>query len=84
MPSNTIQLLNFQGGIKAVVHTDAWQVMVMFLSVVGDITFLMRDFTFNQFAHVIKVVVTAIGTSMIGPTEIFKRAADGGRFELFK
>lgn len=24
----------FQGGIKAVVHTDAWQVIVMFISVV--------------------------------------------------
>lgn len=27
-------VLNFQGGIKAVVHTDAWQVIVMFISVV--------------------------------------------------
>ncbi|XP_037038899.1 sodium-coupled monocarboxylate transporter 2-like isoform X3 [Bradysia coprophila] len=49
------------GGIKAVVHTDAWQVMVMFLSV---------------------VVVTAIGTSAIGPTEIYKRAMDGGRLNF--
>lgn len=27
-------MLPFQGGIKAVVYTDAWQVMVMFLSMV--------------------------------------------------
>lgn len=31
-------ILYFQGGIKAVVHTDAWQVMVMFLSVVVVVT----------------------------------------------
>ena len=53
-----------KGGIKAVVHTDAWQVMVMFASV---------------------VVVTTLGTiSLGGPSEVFRRATEGGRIELFK
>lgn len=38
-PTNTLNLIHyFQGGIKAVVHTDAWQVMVMFISVVVVVT----------------------------------------------
>ncbi|KAH8237975.1 hypothetical protein KR032_009371, partial [Drosophila birchii] len=32
---NNVYILLFQGGIKAVVHTDAWQTMVMFLSVMA-------------------------------------------------
>lgn len=37
----------FQGGIKAVVHTDAWQVMVMFLSVVGVVVCLAQIMKIN-------------------------------------
>jgi solute carrier family 5 (sodium-coupled monocarboxylate transporter), member 8/12 len=47
-----------------VVQTDAWQVMVMFLSV---------------------VVVVILGTIAVGgPTEVFRRASEGGRLEIFK
>lgn len=28
-----VNILHFQGGIKAVVHTDVWQVIVMYISV---------------------------------------------------
>lgn len=51
------------GGIKAVVHTDAWQVMVMFMSV---------------------CVVAALGTFALGGLdEVFRRATEGGRVDLF-
>ncbi|GAB0091239.1 sodium-coupled monocarboxylate transporter 2 [Sergentomyia squamirostris] len=51
------------GGIKAVVHTDAWQIVVMFISV---------------------FVVATLGTIALGgPAEVFRRATEGGRVEIF-
>lgn len=37
---------------------------------------------FQFFNH--QVVVTSIGTSSIGPGEVFNRALDGGRLNFFK
>lgn len=52
------------GGIRAVVATDAWQVMVMFIAA---------------------VVVSIVGTVYIGgPSEVFKRASEGGRLIFFE
>ncbi|XP_055713749.1 sodium-coupled monocarboxylate transporter 1 isoform X2 [Phlebotomus papatasi] len=51
------------GGIKAVVHTDAWQIVVMFISV---------------------FVVATLGTIALGgPAEVFRRATEGNRIDLF-
>lgn len=52
------------GGIKAVVHTDAWQIIIMFISV---------------------LVVVIIGTyNLNGPFDVFEKATEGGRIQLFK
>lgn len=52
------------GGIKAVVHTDAWQIIIMFLSVV--VVTLIGTFTMGGFEEVMRIATEG------GRIEFFK------------